>query len=307
MLAWTPVNDIEKALSTALGAADEPRAQLIIRMARLALPSRSPDDRTWPTAQDPGGRRWVTAFTSPELWRAVAGDENASVRELSLPQLAANWVDNTVGLSINPATDLALALEPPALARLVSPELHQLMLLYPEGAVPILQKPLRGEELDDLLTARRTSVSGYVHLLDEVAALSSPADVLACLGTDPADLAHLVYDDGSLHLLRWPGLSLDLYRTPLGGRDEQQRDALHGWVLEPMPFVGMGMTRFDRGAVHEYHCNAVELPHAAEIVQLGVDGTFRRRAVYDGTVKRWRRVLRVEDLPADEPAAGEDR
>lgn len=298
MLAWKPVNEIEKALSSALRASDEPRAQLILRMAPLMLPTSSPDDRSWPTAQDPAGRRWVTVYTSAELWRAVAGDENALVREISLPQLAANWVDNTVGLSINAATDLAIALEPAALARLVSPTLDQLMLLYPEGTVPVLQKPLSGEELHELMSGRSTSVSGYVHLMDEVDGLTSPPELLACLGSSPADLARLVYDDGSVHLLRWAPTGLDLYRTPLGGRDERQRDAVDGWVVEPMPFVGMGMTRFAGGAVHEYHCNAVDLPHGAEVIQLGADGTSRRRAVYDALTRRWHRVLRAEELPA---------
>lgn len=295
MLAWTPVNEIEQALSTAIAARDEGRAQLIIRMAQLVLPAHSADDRSWPTATDPSGRRWVTVFTSEQIWQSLNGGQNGHVRSFSLPQLAANWPDNTVGLSINAATDLAFALEPAALARLASPTLQQLMLLYPPDSVPILQKPLRGAELDDLLMARRSSVSGYVHLMDEVEGITAPSELLACLGIDAADAAGLVFHDGSLHLLRWPGLGLDLYRTPLGGRDEQQRAAVDGWVIEPLPFVGMGMTRYAAGAVHEYHCSVVHLPHGAEIVQLTADGDFVRRAVFDGTTGRWRRVLQIEE------------
>lgn len=305
MPAWTPVNETEKALATALRAADEARAQLVLRMASVVLPAESTDDRGWPTARDPGGRRWVTAFTSAELWRAVSGNADAVVRPISVVQLAAVWPDNTVGLSVNPTTDLAFALEPSALARLVSPELHQLVRLYAAGTRPVLQKPLRGAELAALLDGGRRTISGYVHLLDEVDRIAAPSELLVCLGTDPADLARLVYDDGSVHLLRWPAFGLDLYRTPLGGRDDAQRRAVDGWVVEPLPFVGMGLTRYDRGAVHEYHCTAVAVPHGSEIVQLAADGTRRRRAVYDATADRWRGVVRRADLPSADPSPGE--
>ncbi|WP_158716280.1 hypothetical protein [Blastococcus sp. Marseille-P5729] len=308
MFSWSPVNDLESHLAKALTEGDEVTAQLLLLTGRFSVHARSPEDTGWPIVTTAEGDRWVTVYTSPELCHASTNC-GLRYREFSLAQLAAMWPDNSVGLSINPVVaNLAFALEPAAFARLVAPRLDQLMWLYPPGTIPYLQKVLRGDELTRLLGAQTHTVSGFVHLYDEVYEIGDPQRLLEVVGIADDARRDVVFDDGSLHLLRWPGLGLDLYRTPLGGRDDRQRAAVDGWVIAPDPFIGLGLTPSPTAPVHEYYCTAVAIPHGSEIHQMMPDGSSHRRAAYDAVAGRWRRVLAQQgtEQTARHPAEAAD-
>ncbi|MFI6539674.1 SseB family protein [Nonomuraea sp. NPDC050547] len=254
-------------------------ADLALPMSRAAFEGTEPI--VWPTAEA-DGRTWVLAYTSPEAMATGFGHITEHFRIVSMVELAAGWPDPRWGLAINPGMAVNFNLESGTVARLAVPTLVQDLALAPDSGVPVVQKLLHPTEIHDLLIEREPRVSGYCHHALDVSHIATPA-VLADALAQPGFLT----SEGTLNLLRWRPVGLEMYRTPYGGTDEVGREAVAGWVVEEPPFVGLGLVPNRDQVIREYKVYGVALTHGAEIWELTTAGTEVRRAVYHGDLRRW--------------------
>ncbi|GAA2208137.1 hypothetical protein GCM10009850_035950 [Nonomuraea monospora] len=258
----------------------------LLRETELALPitaaaAEGTEAPAWATAAA-DGRTWLLAFTSVEAMRLASGGAATHCRVATLTELAAGWPDPRWGLAVNPGLRVSFLLEPGTVARLAVPTLVQDLRLAPGSGVPVVQKLLAAGDIPELLMTAEPRVSGYCHHALDVSHIATPAVLAAALG-GPG----LLTGSGSLNILRWRPVGLELYRTPYGGTDEQGRDAVAGWVVEEPPFFGMGLAPSVDNVIREYKVNGVGLPHGAEIWELTHEGTEQRRAIYHGDLRRW--------------------
>lgn len=277
-----PASDFERRLGAAYDAGDLALCLSMLRDTELALPAPPDGDAAWPTITAPD-RVWLPAYTSIEAMRAATGLSHVMIS--SLVELAAAWPDPQWGLAVNPGLPVRFLLEPGTVARLAVPTLAQDRRAEPEPAPPVVQKPLTPHDLRAHLREGESRVSGYCHLAADVAHVTTPAGLAKAIGRGADD--GLLGGEGSLFLLRWHTVGLNLYRTPYGGTDEAGMTAVAGWVIEEPPFVGMGLAPSADCLVREYKVDAVRLPHGARIVELTTAGTEIVRAVYDGDLGRW--------------------
>ncbi|GIH45204.1 SseB protein N-terminal domain-containing protein [Microbispora rosea] len=279
----------ERRLGAAYDAGDTAACLSMLRDTELALPAPPEGGAAWPTITAPD-RVWLPAYTSVEAMRAATG--LSRVRITSLAELAAGWPDPRWGLAVNPGLPVRFLLESGTVARLAVPTLAQDRRAEPEPALPVVQKPLTPYDLRTHLGEGESRVSGYCHHALDVAHVATPAVLADALGRGADD--GLISGEGSLFLLRWRTVGLNLYRTPYGGIDEAGMAAVAGWVIEEPPFVGMGLAPNVDSLVREYKVDAVRLPHGSEIVELTAAGTEVVRAVHDGDLGRW--------LPGEHPS-----
>ncbi|MEU7910631.1 SseB family protein [Microbispora bryophytorum] len=272
----------ERRLGAAYDAGDLAVCLSMLRDTELALPAPPEGGAAWPTITAPD-RVWLPAYTSFEAMTAATGLSRARIT--SLAELAAGWPDPHWGLAVNPGLPVRFLLEPGTVARLAVPTLAQDRMAEPEPALPVVQKPLTPGELHGYLGDGESRVSGYCHHALDVAHVATPAVLADALGRGADD--GLLSGDGSLFLLRWRTVGLNLYRTPYGGTDEAGMEAVAGWVVEEPPFAGMGLAPNVDFLVREYKVDAVRLPHGSEVVELTAAGTEVVRAVYDGDLGRW--------------------
>lgn len=284
-----PASEFERRLGAAYDAGDLALCLSMLRDTELALPAPPDGGAAWPTITAPD-RVWLPAYTSVEAMRAATGQSR--VRITSLVELAAGWPDPRWGLAVNPGLPVHFLLEPGTVARLAVPTLAQDRMAEPEPALPVVQKPLTPHDLRAYLGEGESRVSGYCHHALDVAHVTTPAVLADAIGRGGDD--DLLSAEGSLFLLRWRTVGLNLYRTPYGGTDEAGMAAVAGWVIEEPPFVGMGLAPNVDSLVREYKVDSVRLPHGSEIVELSAAGTEVVRAVYDGDLGRW--------LPGEHPA-----
>ncbi|OPG03958.1 hypothetical protein B1L11_38895 [Microbispora sp. GKU 823] len=287
MTDWA-ASAFERGLGAAYEAGDIALCLSMLRDTELALPVPPDGDAAWPTITAPD-RVWLPAYTSVEAMRAATG--RSRVRITSMVELAAGWPDPRWGLAVNPGLPVRFLLEPGTVARLAVPTLAQDRRAEPEPALPVVQKPLTPHDLRAYLGEGESRVSGYCHHALDVAHVATPAVLADALGRGADD--SLLSGEGSLFLLRWRTVGLNLYRTPYGGTDEAGMAAVAGWVIEEPPFAGMGLAPNADSLVREYKVDAVRLPHGSEIVELTAAGTETVRAVYDGDLGRW--------LPGEHP------
>jgi hypothetical protein len=285
-MTHVPVTPFEERLWAAREDGQDAYCLSLLRDADLALPitaqaAAGTEAPAWATAAD-SGRTWVLAYTSAEAMYAATGGVATHCRVVSLVELAAGWPDPRWGLAVNPGLGAEFLLEAGTVARLAVPTLAQDLLLDPGSGVPVVQKLLGPADVQDLLAASEPRVSGYCHHALDVAHIATPAVLAAALARP-----ELLTDGGSLNILRWRPVGLDLYRTPYGGTDEEGRVAMAGWVVEEPPFAGMGLAPNADHVIREYKVYGVGLPHGAEIWELTVEGTEHRRALYHGDLRRW--------------------
>lgn len=302
---WRPESPFEKRLQAAFAAEDLPVCLGLLRQAEIGLPvtraaAEGREPTAWPTFTG-GGRTWMAAYTSIDAMRAVLGDTAEHVRVVTFAELAAGWPDPRWGLAVNPGLSTFFFLEAGTVARLAVPSLAQERLAEPGSGPPIMQKLLRPADLYAYLVEGESRVSGYCHRARDVAHIATPAVLADALGQ--AHEEGVVTGQGSVNILRWRAVGLDLYRTPYGGVDEASRVAVAGWVIEEPPFVGMGLVPNADQVIREYKVDGVGLPHGTEIWELTVDGVEYRRAVYDGDLGRW---FLVDTVPAGEAPADAD-
>ncbi|MEV7803911.1 SseB family protein [Microbispora sp. NPDC088329] len=282
-MEWT-ASAFERRLGAAYDAGDLALCLGMLRDTELALPAPPDGGAAWPTITT-SDRVWLPAYTSVEAMRAATGGAPSRVRVTSLVELAAGWPDPRWGLAVNPGLPVRFLLESGTVARLAVPTLAQDRLAEPEPALPVVQKPLTPPELRTYLGEGESCVSGYCHHALDVEHVATPAVLADALGRGADD--GLLTGDGSLFLLRWRTVGLNLYRTPYGGTDEAGMAAVAGWVVEEPPFTGMGLAPNPDSLVREYKLDAVRLPHGSEIVELTTQGTEVVRAVHDGDLGRW--------------------
>ncbi|MBB3677831.1 SseB family protein [Modestobacter versicolor] len=276
-------------LAEALDAGAVATALALLRPAQLLLPLTegvaAGDERPgWATVTGPD-RVCLVAFTSVEALQTATGGAVRSGRVSSLPELAAGWPDPRWGLVVDPGLPSHLVLEPGTVARLAAPSLAEQVAAEPDVPFPLLQQLVPHAELAGRL-AGETRVSGYVHQLPDVLHIATPVVLVDALGRS-AEAAALVDPDGAVHLLRWPAVGPELYRSAHGGTDEAGRDAVAGWLVEDPPFVGLGLAPNVDQVVREHRVHGVELPHGAQLWQLGHDGEERQVAVLDGDLGTW--------------------
>lgn len=301
MPPWQPENDFEAQLFAAVDSGETVTALALLRGAELALPitpaaAAGDEPPAWATAQGPD-RTWLVAYTSVAAMTTGTSGAMTHCRVASLPEIAAGWPDQRWGLAVDPGLPCALFLESGTVARLAAPPLAT---EYAERSdPPVVQKLLGEGDVAAVLGAAPCRVSGYVHLLDEVAHIATPAVLVTALGFR-ADEPGRLDEAGSVSLLRWPAVGLDLYRSPYGGEDDVAREAVAGWVVEEPPFRGLGFGRDVDEVIREFKLDAVLLPHGAEIWELDIDGVEHRRAVYDGDRDVWLLGVPVSVVPEDE-------
>jgi len=272
---------------------DDAARLALLRGADLVLPLPPDSAPGWATVTV-AGRGWVPVWTSAEAMAAsLAGTPalawTTAHRVASFLDLAVGWPDPRLGLAVDPGSEHPLFLEPGTVARLAVPTLADEQAADPSRVAVVQQiVPLAG--LDPLLHGRHTRVSGYVQLAVDLAHIGAPTVLLAAIGR-AAEERELVTDEGAVHLVRWPVLGAGLYRTPLGGVDEEQRDAVAGWLVEEPPFGGLGFSPGREVPVREYRVDGVALPHDAGLFELDRHGTETCRARYDAVRGLWQLVL----------------
>ena len=179
------------------------------------------------------------------------------------------------------------------------------MQVAPDMSAPIMQKLIGIDELFKIFTDPVTAVSGYCHQLAHVLDVPTPSTLVEALGV--VNPAEYIFDNGSLNLLRWPGVGSDLYRIPLGGKNAIECAAVEGWVVEEEPFVGLGFAPNPNSTIVEYKVSGLELPYGAEVWEFDREGQEHHRATYSADAKNWFLVRRLSDLPQDDTPPGPPR
>jgi len=298
--AWRPADSFEERLLQASTAGDAAAAAAVLQGAQLCLPLTAAaavgdEAPVWPTVSA-AERTWIIAYTSIESMHRGSDGALEHARATSLPELAARWPDQRWALVINPGLPGQVTLDAAALARIAAPSLLEDRDARPTSRTPMMQKLLRHVDVHQLLQFGVTRVSGYCHQLVDVAHITAPKALVAALGRKD-EMAELLTDQGSVNLLRWPAVGLELYRNAFGGIDEASRAAVNGWLIEEPPFVGLGFTPSADEVVREYKVDGVGLPHGAEICELTAAGTTESRAVLDVDLGQW--LLLVPDDASD--------
>jgi SseB protein N-terminal domain len=300
--AWRPANPFEERLLQASTADDADEVAALLQGSQLCLPLTAAaavgdEAPVWPIVSA-ADRTWIITYTSIESMHLGSGGALEHARATSLPELAAVWPDHSWGLVINPGLPTQVTLDAAALARLAAPSLLEDRDAQPTARTPTMQKLLRHADVHQTLQFGVTRVSGYCHQLVDVAHIAAPEILIEALGRT-GEVAELITDEGSVNLLRWPAVGLELYRNAFGGIDEASRAAVNGWLIEEPPFVGLGFAPGADQVIREYKVDGVGLPHGAEICELTAAGSTEPRAVLDFDLGQW--LLLVPEDSADFP------
>jgi type III secretion system (T3SS) SseB-like protein len=303
--AWRPANPFEERLLQASTADDATAAAALLQAAQLCLPltaaaSAGDESPAWPTVSTPDGT-WIIAYTSIESMRVGGGGALQHCRECSLPELAVVWPDHSWGLVINPGLPTQATLDAAAVARLAAPSLLEDRDAQPTARTPMMQKLLRHADVHQTLQLGVTRVSGYCHQFVDVAHIAAPEVLVEALGRKD-EMAELLTDQGSVNLLRWPAVGLELYRNAFGGIDEPSRAAVNGWLIEEPPFVGLGFAPSRDQVIREYKVAGAGLPHGAEICELTAAGSTKPRAVLDFDLAQWLLLVPEDYAEFPDPA-----
>ena len=173
----------------------------------------------------------------------------------------------------------------------------------PASEVTVMQKVIRPEHVAHYLEGGYELVAGYVHRLQDVRDLNTPAKLVRGLG--------LVYEgtpfrstDEAVYVIRWPAVKPALFRRPLGGIDEWSMGLVPGgWVIEKAPFPGSGYAPGEGTAIPEFKIDSQRLPHGAEMYRIERSGRETLLGGYDADLRRW--LLRPGvTLPAAVPPPG---
>ncbi|MFB4311867.1 SseB family protein [Actinomadura sp. GTD37] len=153
--------------------------------------------------------------------------------------------------------------------------------------VVVMQKVVRPEHVQHYLEGGYDLVAGYVHRLDDVAEIRSPASVIRALGL-MYEGSPFTHADEQVFVIRWPAVKPPLFRRPLGGIDEWSMGIIPGgWVIERAPFPGSGYAPGDGPAIPEFKIESQRLPHGAELYRLDARGAESLVAAFDADLRRW--------------------
>jgi hypothetical protein len=154
----------------------------------------------------------------------------------------------------------------------------------------MMQKAIAPSQVDYYLDRGYDRVSGFVHRVEEVAHLTTPAKLFTALGLGYPD-SPFKPDADEVYVLRWAAYRPSLYRIPYGGQNETAMRAMEGWVIERAPFRGNGFAPGDTSdVIAEFKVDSARLPHGAELWRLAGDGTQKKVAVLDADAPGWQRV-----------------
>ncbi len=308
MQPWQPASPFEQDLHQAVTAGDNDAVLTLIREAPLAIPltaaaATGREPAAWPAVTTPD-RTWIVAYTSIESMRTGTDSAAGDARPVTLPELAAAWPDHRYGLAVNPGLPVQVTIEPATLARLAAPTLLEDRQLEPAARTPMMFKLLRHADVRELLQATVTHVSGYCHQVIDIASVEAPDRLIEALG-HAAERSELVNEEGSVNVLRWPAVGLELYRNAFGGIDEPSRAAVDGWIIEEPPFAGLGFAASPGHLIREYKVNALALPHGATICEITFGGDVQPRAYFDADRCAWLLLVPVDADAMQLPAVSE--
>ncbi|WP_130330888.1 SseB family protein [Micromonospora kangleipakensis] len=318
---FVPANDVEEDLLGAAGSGSTDTFLSTLLLARVLLPA-APDSAPGSRPGDPGfvwrteeldGETYVVVYTSPERLAARADGPVETVR-VKFVQLIRRWTDESWSFAVNPGTpvgakypgeqvlglanwaaevglgdDLESEPEQPVAPAPVTSARYAPQAQDPTRPVT-MQKAVAASQLAYYLERGYDRVSGFVHRANELAHLTTPAQLYDALGLGHPD-SPFSRDAEEVYVLRWPAYRPSLYRIPYGGQNEAAMRAMEGWVIERPPFRGNGFAPGESSdVVAEFKVDSARLPHGAQLWRIGADGTERVVAILDGDALLWRRV-----------------
>jgi hypothetical protein len=320
---FTPTNDVEKSLLAAAGDGSTDTFLSTLLLAKVLLPVSAlsangarpgEDGFDWRTERI-DGERYVVVFTSRErlVDHITQPIETVSVKFV---QLIRQWPDKDWSFAVNPGTpvgaklpgaqilalanwatevglgDDAGASEPaePSATEEPAPRSTYAPVQEDPTRPPMMQKAIAPSQVSYYLDRGYDRVSGFVHRVNELAHLKTPAQLCAALGLGYPNSPFSRNAD-EIYVLRWPAYRPNLYRIPYGGQTEAAMRAMQGWVIERPPFRGNGFAPGESSdVVAEFKVDSARLPHGAQLWRIGADGTERIVATLDSDAPAWRRV-----------------
>jgi len=298
---WQPTNEVETRLLTAIQSGDNPGFMAILAEAELYLPisaeaAAGQAPVAWATAVLEG-RTQVIAFTSPAAMVQSTRGAVQNCRATPFRALAAAWPNPQWDLALDPLLPLESYLAPGDIVRLATHDLVDALSLpasQPARAT-VVQKALTLDQLVQYLQDDDHRVAGYVHRLQDVAHLNTPAKVFEGLALGYPDSPFTAADE-FVFALRWPVVGAELFRTPYGGVDVAAMRGMDGWTIEAPPFTGTGFVPLTTPPIQEYKVESMRLPHGAEIYRFDRDAEETLVATYDADRDGW---LLVDHEAAD--------
>ncbi len=319
---FVPTNDVEKELLGAAGDGNTDGFLSTLLLARVLLPvaadsaagSRPGDSGfVWHTEQL-DGETYVVVYTSPERLADRAEGPVDTVR-VKFVQLIRRWPDVSWSFAVNPGTPvgatypgeqvLALANwaaevglgddpesepEPPTAGATAAAQSRPVPPPVDPTRPVTMQKVIAPSQLAYYLERGYDRVSGFVHRANELAHLSTPAELYDALGLGHPD-SPFSRDAEEIYVLRWPAYRPSLYRIPYGGQNEVAMRAMEGWVIERPPFRGNGFAPGESSdVVAEFKVDSARLPHGAQLWRIGADRTERMVATLDTDALLWQQV-----------------
>ncbi len=289
---WQPTNEVETRLLAAIQGGDQPGFLAILAEADLFLPI-SPEAAAgtapvaWATAVLEG-RTQVIAFTSPAAMVQSTRGVVQNCRSTPFRALAAAWPNPQWDLALDPLLPLESYLAPGDVVRLATRPLIDALLVPANtpSLATVVQKPLTLDQLVQYLQDNDHRVAGYVHRLEDVAHLNTPAKVVEGLGLSYPDSPFAVSDE-FVFAVRWPIVGAELFRPPYGGVDVAAMRGMDGWVIEAPPFTGTGFVPVTTPPIQEYKVESMRLPHGAEIYRFDRDAIETLVAIYDADRDGW--------------------
>ncbi|QOC94982.1 hypothetical protein D0Q02_20675 [Micromonospora craniellae] len=320
---FTPANEVEVNLLEAAEAGSTDTFLSTLLLARVLMPMAAdsvagtrPGDPgfVWPTVQL-DGQTFVVAYTSPQRLADHTDPAAAETLQVRFVQLIRRWPDTSWSFAVNPGTPVGAKLPGEQIVGLANwaaelglgddPERETesagepvVSSSDPREAAPVvdparpivMQKAIAPSQLGYYLERGYDRVSGFVHRAGELAHLDTPARLYGALGLNHPE-SPFAADAEQIYVLRWPAYRPSLYRIPYGGQNEAAMRAMEGWVIERPPFRGNGFAPGESSdVVAEFKVDSVRLPHGAQLLRIGADGSERLVAVLDTDTLAWRQV-----------------
>ena len=318
---FQPANDVEESLLTAAGEGSTDTFLSTLLLARVLVPvadgapadaKPGTDDFVWRT-ETIDGEPYIVVFTSKERLADHLGAPADTVT-VKFVQLISRWPREEWSFAVNPGTPVGAKLPGAQIVALASwaAEVGLGAEDEPVAAAPadgdkaaapapepaaaqatlptMMQKTVSPAQVDFYLERGYDRVSGFVHRAAEVAHLDTPAKLVTALGLGYAN-SPFSPDADHIFVLRWPAYRPSLYRIPYGGQNEAAMRAMEGWVIERAPFRGNGFAPGEgTDVIAEFKVDSARLPHGAQLVRVGADGSEKVVAVLDADAPAWRRV-----------------
>lgn len=316
---FVPANEVEQGLlraardgSTEAFLSTLLLAQVLVPVPDDADPGRQPGQEgfTWRT-ETIDDQHYLVVFTSPQRLADHLGAASPPTVATRFVELIRRWPDPAWSFAVNPGTPVGASLPGSQIVALANwavevglgdpgpgdapaagstPRPAPAAASTPDAAVrpTMMQKSVAPEHVRYYLERGYDRVSGFVHRVNEVEHLRTPAELYAALGLG-YDGSPFRPDADEVFVLRWPAYRPTLYRIPYGGQNDAAMRAMEGWVIERAPFRGNGFAPGDSSEViAEFKVDSTRLPHGARLWRIGADGSQDPVAVFDSDTLTWR-------------------